>query len=85
MLSFIIPTTLNGKQLKNELIADGVQIDDSPTIKDDLLWLNIDVKFAEKAKNIVEAHVGVDEPNYKESALAKLAALGLTPEEIAAL
>ena len=85
MLSFIIPTTLNGKQLKNELIVDGVEINDFPTIKDELLWLNIDVKFAEKAKNIVEAHVGVDEPNYKQSALAKLAALGLTEDEIAAL
>lgn len=85
MLSFIIPKKLNGKQLKNELIADGIDIDDFPTIKDDLLWLNIDVKFEEKAKNIVDSHVGIDEPNYKQSALAKLAALGLTPEEIAAL
>ena len=85
MQSFIIPNKLNGKQLKQELNANGVQIDDSPTIKNDLLWLNIDVKFAEKAKNIVEAHVGVDEPNYKQSALAKLAALGLTEDEIAAL
>lgn len=85
MKSFTIPTKLNGKQLKQEIEKKGIAINDFPTIKDNQLFLDIDEKDYEKVQIIVSSHKGQDEIDHKISAIAKLAALGLTEEEIAAL
>ena len=79
---------LNGTTLVKELAAIGVKIESVDVIGEDLI---LDIADKDKAK--VEAallvHDGSDVPDPKAtaraSALAKLAALGLSADEIAAL
>ena len=85
MKSFTIPAKLNGKQLRAEIEQAGIKINDFPTITDDQLFLDISDTDFDKVQKIVENHQGQNEPDYRQSALAKLAALGLTEDEIAAL
>ena len=88
MYSFTAPQKLNGEQLKNELAAVDITLNDktSPAIDSEgVLWLDILDKDKTEAKKIVDNHKGIDTPNARASALAKLAALGLSADEIAAL
>ena len=93
MIKFIKPNNLNGTQLRNELNNAKVKISAaSDAVKDDgegNLFLDIDPVDEIKASEIVNAHIGIDtSKDYaaaKQSAQAKLAALGLTADEIAAL
>ena len=93
MVQFNKPDSLNGAQLKKELNAAGVKIDygvDSLSIDGDgILFLDIKSNDEAKAAAVIAAHIGVDTSNdkaaAKQSAQAKLAALGLTEEEVASI
>lgn len=95
MISFNKPEKLNGFQLNEELIAAGVklkkaanpfpnQVYEAPSIDGNgVLWLNIEQSDADKATQVVVAHIAKDpEPKTLE---AKLAALGLTADDLKAL
>ena len=85
---FIKPNSLNGTTLIKELAAVGIAINSVNVVGEDLI---LDIADKDKAK--VEAallnHDGSDVPDSKAaaraSALAKLATLGLSADEIAAL
>lgn len=93
MITFDRPKELNGKQLRDELNANGVKIsDDAQSVCDDgqgNLLLEIKSSDEAKAAAVVSAHMGIDNSiNYaaaKASAQTKLAALGLTADEVAAI
>lgn len=55
-----IPTQLNGVQLQKELKIAGIKLNDYPRLVDGKLVLDIAKKDEDKAKAIVEAHVGID-------------------------
>ena len=81
MISFTIPTKLNGAQLVAELNAGGVAVHDKCRIYDDLLWLNIAAKDKTKAEAIVASHLGQDtEPTIQD----KLLQVGLNFDELKA-
>ena len=93
MIKFIKPEKLNGEQLRDELNAVKIKISKKPdSVVDDgqnNLLLDINENDEIKAAEIVAAHIGIDTSiNYaaaKTSAQAKLAALGLTEEEVASI
>ena len=88
MYSFTKPQKLNGEQLKNELAASNIELNDktSPMIDSDgVLWLDISEKDKTEAEKIVDKHKGTNSPNARASLIAKLEALGFSLEEIAAL
>ncbi|NDE69424.1 MAG: hypothetical protein EB057_05060 [Microbacteriaceae bacterium] len=79
MIQFTKPTQLNGFQLRDELRAAGVQIEDGKdTILTDgekLLWLAISKTDESAAKQVVANHIGIDkEPTIED----KLASVGLS-------
>ena len=81
MISFKIPTNLNGTQLTSELSAAGVNVKDKCRVYDDLLWLDIAANDKAKAEEIVNKHVGVDsEPTIQD----KLSQVGLNFDELKA-
>jgi hypothetical protein len=81
MISFTIPTNLNGAQLVAELNADGVVVNDKCRVHDDLLWLDIAAKDKSKAEGIVASHIGIDtEPTIQD----KLNQVGLNFDELKA-
>ena len=83
------PAKLNGATLTDELAALGIIVDQ--VMLDGLgnLVLAIADKDKAKADQVIANHKGEDTPDPKAaaraSALAKLAALGLSADEIAAL
>ena len=85
MIQFNLPTKLNGAQLLDELNAAGVSIIGYPNQENGSLYLDIDVKDEAKAKDVVDAHVGIDKEPTLDDKLAKVgvsvadikAALGL--------
>ena len=91
MITFEQPKKLNGSQLRKELNDAGVVISNDPeSVKSDgfgNLSLDIKIKDEPKATIIVNAHDGIDTSFnlalIKKSAQTKLAALGLTEEEVA--
>ena len=93
MIKFIKPEKLNGEQLRDELNAVKIKISKEPdSVVDDgqnNLLLDINESDEIKAAEIVAAHIGIDTSiNYaaaKQSAQAKLAALGLTDDEVKAI
>lgn len=93
MIKFNKPNQLNGSQLCQELMDAGVEIADplNTCSIDEYgdFWLAIDKKDEEKAKPIVAAHIAIDEVAVKAQAKAlaegKLAALGLTTDDLRAL
>jgi hypothetical protein len=90
MIQFNKPQNLNGAELLNELKASGVVVTGLPLIDENgEFWLNIKDADKTKATPIVAAHNGTtvapDNTAAKATAQAKLAALGLTADEIAAL
>lgn len=81
MISFTIPSNLNGAQLVAELNASGVAVNDKCAVHDDLLWLDIASKDKDKAQEVVAAHIGVDtEPTIQD----KLNQVGLNFDELKA-
>ena len=93
MITFNKPENLNGAQLRNELNAGGVKISNDRNAVcvngEGKLELDIKINDQVKAAEIVAAHIGVDTlinlAAAKASAQAKLAALGLTADEVAAI
>ena len=91
MAIFSKPDNLNGAQLRKELKAVGVTFtDEFETIllnENNELIIEIAKTDEQNAKQVIEKHKGIDIDliKAKESAQAKLAALGLTADEIAAL
>ena len=88
---FNIPNELNGLQLRQELRAAGVKITDNKEavkVSENLLILEIDAKDYDTALSVVTNHVGIEQ-NFvnpeKTAAQAKLAALGLTTDDLKAL
>ena len=83
------PVKLNGTRLTDELAAVGIIVHEVVLNGSGKLELNIAEKDKAKADQVLADHKGEDiiDPNIamKASALAKLAALGLTPDEIASL
>ena len=95
MISFSKPDKLNGLQLNNELIAAGIKLKkaanalpnlvyEAPSIDGNgVLWLDIEESDADKATQVVAAHIAKDpQPKTLE---AKLAALGLSADDLKAL
>jgi hypothetical protein len=87
MITFNKPTSLNGEQLRQELIAAGVAIstDSSAVAIGENDTLSLDIKKADEAKAlpIVTAHNGIDTP--KEMTVAeKLAFVNLSLDELKA-
>jgi hypothetical protein len=81
MISYTIPTNLNGAQLVKELNDAGVTVSSTCAVYDDLLWLDIASKDKAKAEAIVAKHVGIDtEPTIED----KLAQVGLNFDELKA-
>ena len=91
MITFNKPENLNGAQLRNELNAGGVKISNDRNAVcvngEGKLELDIKINDQVKAAEIVAEHIGVDIDTdaIKASAQAKLAALGLTDDEVAAI
>jgi hypothetical protein len=83
------PAKLNGTRLTDELAAVGIIIDEVVLDGEGKLVLNIADNDKTKAEQVITNHKGEDiiDPKVaaRASALAKLAALGLTESEIAAL
>lgn len=71
---------VNGAQLAKEL---GIAYDDV-WVDEEKVYINTSKEFDE-VKMVFDLHKPVSVINYRASALAKLAALGLTEDEIAAL
>ena len=86
---FTQPTKLNGTRLINELAAVGIFVDEVSVDGSGNLVLEIADKDKAKAEQVIAHHKGEDiiDPKvaFRASALAKLAALGLSADEIAAL
>jgi len=83
MIKFTKPLELNGEQLINELNAANIKTTQIPFLDDNNnLWLDIDEKDKLKAETVVNAHIGIDQAEAKETAKAVLLAkLGITAEE----
>ena len=88
-MQFNKPAQLNGVSLKDELAAVGIIVDEVVLDGSGNLVLDIAEKDKIKAEEVIADHKGEDTIDPKvaarASALAKLAALGLTESEIAAL
>ena len=90
MIKFNKPETLNGEQLLTELKLVNIKIDRFPFIDGNGdFWLAISESDKVKAEPIVAAHIGIDQTEAKAQAKAeaeaKLAKLGLTPDDLRAL
>jgi hypothetical protein len=85
MKTFNKPTNLNGAELQKELLDSGIIVDKIFDNGNNTISFKTDNE--ELAADIVSSHNGtvVVSLNARESALAKLTALGLTEEEIATL
>jgi len=92
MISFDKPEKLNGFQLNEELLAAGIklkkaanplpnQVWESPSIDGNgVLWLDIEQGDADKATEVVAAHIAKDpEPKTLEE---KLASVGLNLDDL---
>ena len=92
MISFTKPEKLNGFQLNEELLAAGIklkkatnplpnQVWESPSIDGNgVLWLDIEQGDADKATEVVAAHIAKDpEPKTLEQ---KLALVGLNLDDL---
>lgn len=86
---FTQPAKLNGATLKDELAAVGIIVDEVMVNGSGDLVLKIADKDKAKTEQVLANHKGEDTIDPKvaarASALAKLAALGLSADEIAAL
>ena len=94
MISFDKPEKLNGFQLNEELISAGIklkkaanplpnQVYEAPSIDGNgVLWLDIEQGDADKATEVVAAHIATDpEPKTLEE---KLASVGLSLPDLKA-
>jgi hypothetical protein len=83
------PAKLNGTRLTNELAAVGIIVNEVVISGEGKLVLDIADNDKTKAEQVITNHKGEDiiDPKVaaRASALAKLAALGLSADEIAAL
>jgi hypothetical protein len=87
-MNFNKPAQLNGVSLINELKAVGIIVDEV-CVNGEFLILEIADKDKSKAQQVINDHKGEDiiDPKIalRALALSKLAALGLTADEIASL
>lgn len=85
MLIFNKPVKLNGTRLINELKAVGLEVDSVVDNGSGSIYLELPDSDKSKAQKVVNDHKGEDiidlKIAIKESAISKLAALGLTEEE----
>ena len=82
MIKFQKPVNLNGDQLLSELNAAGIAVNDFPVLDgNEILWLDINANDIEKAKNVVSAHDGKDNPKVLTIS-DKLASIGLSIDEL---
>ena len=87
---FTTPMALNGAELVKDLTTAGIIVTGRPEIDGEgVLWLDIAEADEAKATPIVAAHNGTtvapDNSAAKAAATAKLAALGLTTDDLKAL
>ncbi len=85
MKTFNKPTNLNGAELQKELLDSGIVVD--KIFDNGNGTISFETDNEELAAGVVSNHNGtvVVSLDARESALAKLVALGLTEEEIATL
>ncbi len=85
-MKFTKPDSLNGVQLKNELAAQGIEIEYVTDMADGFIYFDVPKNKEDIANEIVKNHVPIDEYAIKQAARqAVLAKLGLTADEVAAL
>ena len=84
MINFTKPDKLNGEQLVKELQNAGITVKGNPRLEGELFFIDIEPTDEVKASKVVGSHIGIDidYASIKASALAKLAALGLTEDEV---
>ena len=82
MATFTKPQSLNGKQLKDELKAAGVNVEMIIDNADNTISLDVASNKETQVAEIIKNHVGVD---YVATAADKLAALGLTADDLKAI
>jgi hypothetical protein len=82
MIQFTKPVNLNGAELIQELIDNGIEVIGKPFLDgNDILWLDIAEKDETKAKTVVDAHDGsLDSPELTIE--EKLANAGVSIEEL---
>ncbi len=87
MIKFNMPESLNGSQLRKELVAAGVAIasgyDSIELDGNGDLWLDIKETDKTKAKAIVDAHIGLSTPKVL-TIEEKLESIGLSLDELKA-
>jgi len=83
MISYDKPSNFEGVQFCEELEAAGVSInkDTSPIIDGNgNFWLDIDAKDAQKAQDVLNAHI--PKPRPEPTIAEKLASVGLTIDDL---
>lgn len=89
MLTFNKPEKLNGTTLLAELLEVNLTVQNVTDNGEGLIYLDLPLTDKAKAQIVIDKHQGLDTIDPKvtarASALAKLAALGLSADEIAAL
>lgn len=84
-MKFIKPEPFNGANFVTELAQSNIVIEDFYQVNENELVVEGNVKDQAAITNLLKNHNGSESPDLRKSALAKLAALGLTEDEIAAL
>lgn len=80
-MDFIKPNSLNGSQLKNELKAQGINVDVIDDNANGKISFNVGKEKEALAASIVAAHIGIDtEPTIDD----KLASVGLSINDLKA-
>ena len=76
-----LPTEFNGTQFASEIGLGYFDV----WVENGELYVNAPDSEKAKVQDLLNKHIPKIEPDYRASALAKLAALGLTADEIASL
>ncbi|NBW17124.1 MAG: hypothetical protein EBR82_55020 [Caulobacteraceae bacterium] len=82
MIKFDLPAKLNGEQLKTELKAEGIVLNQNVFVEDNFVYLDIDLQDETKVRSIINAHVGIDTIVPEPSVEQKLSSVGLSLDDL---